>query len=86
MIEHGKLKHSALAKELLTVGDLTIAAHRQGFRSLKELDHCVLEPGGIFSMSAKEPNSELKHYQELIRRMDSLAQQVSALDQKLKSA
>lgn len=86
MIEHGKVIHSALAKELITVGDLTIAAHRQGFRSLKELDHCVLEPGGIFSMSAKEVDSELKHYQELIRRMDALALQVSALDQKLKSA
>ena len=86
MIEHGKLIHSALAKELITVGDLTIAAHRQGFRSLKELDKCVLEPGGIFSMSAKEVDSELKHYQELIKRMDSLAQQVTALDKKLKSA
>ncbi len=85
LIEQGKLVQSNLAKELMTVGDLTIAAHRQGFRTLDELDRCVLEPGGVFSMTPKEVKEESKHYKEVICRLDKLAAQVTALNQKLGS-
>src|SRR5438552_10639930 len=48
LMEHGQVLGDALAKELLTPGELLNVAHRQGFESLNEIERCVLEPGGIF--------------------------------------
>src|SRR5579864_7431464 len=48
LIDHGKLKQTALAKELLTEAELLTMAHRQGFASIDEIERCVLEPGGTF--------------------------------------
>ena len=54
LIEHGKVRRKALAKELLSEAELKIVAHGQGFASLDEIDSCVLEPGGTFYIQAKE--------------------------------
>ena len=45
LIDNGKLKHRALAQELLTESELLTVAHRQGFTSLHEVERCVMEPG-----------------------------------------
>jgi hypothetical protein len=37
----------------MSVPELAIVAHRQGFQSLDEVDRCVLEPGGTFHMVRK---------------------------------
>src|SRR5437773_6169573 len=42
LIEHGQVLGDALAKELLTPGELLNVAHRQGFESLNEIERCVL--------------------------------------------
>ncbi|MGD0015170.1 MAG: YetF domain-containing protein [Bryobacteraceae bacterium] len=54
LIEHGKVRRKALAKELLSEAELKIVAHREGFAGLDEVDSCILEPGGTFYMRAKE--------------------------------
>jgi uncharacterized membrane protein YcaP (DUF421 family) len=54
LIEHGKVRRNALAKEMLSEAELKIVAHREGFAGLDEIDSCVLEPGGTFYMRAKE--------------------------------
>src|SRR5450631_4414164 len=48
MIEHGCVKNDALAKELLTTAELMTVLHRQGFESVEQVEHCILEPGGTF--------------------------------------
>src|SRR5262249_10825475 len=55
LIENGHMNSRAVAKELLTQSELTSAAHRQGFRSLKEIQRCVLEPNGTFFIEGKTP-------------------------------
>lgn len=83
LIEHGKLSHAALAKEMLTESELTSAAHRQGFSSLKDVDRCVLEPGGVFSISSKDGNAQAKHQKELLNRLEGLSAQIRDLEKRL---
>jgi uncharacterized membrane protein YcaP (DUF421 family) len=79
LIENGRVHRDALAKELLTESELKMVAHRQGFASLKEIERCVLEPGGTFFVQGKQPaRSELEHA-ELITRLDNLSAQVAKL-------
>ena len=83
LIEHGKLSHAALAKELLTESELTSAAHRQGFSNLKDVDRCVLEPGGVFFISSKDGNAQAKHQKELLNRLEGLSAQIRDLEKRL---
>ena len=54
LIEDGKLRPKALARELLSRSELLTIVHRQGFASLDEVQSCVLEPGGTFSDRGQE--------------------------------
>jgi uncharacterized membrane protein YcaP (DUF421 family) len=67
LIEHGEINKRALAKELMSVSELTIVAHRQGLKSLDEVDRCVLEPGGTFQMVRKATATEGGEAQILIQ-------------------
>ena len=79
LVEKGRLKESALAKELLTHSELLTMAHRQGFKSLKEIQTCVLEPGGGIFIERKEPPPEDRRQAELLARIDHLSVQIDDL-------
>ena len=83
LIEHGKIIHDALAKEMLTEGELTIAAHRQGFSSLDDIDRCVLEPGGVFFMCSPDGNAGDKRLKEVLERLDGISVQIRDLEKNL---
>ena len=83
LIDHGKLDQEALAKEMVTESELTSAAHRQGFADLKDIDRCVLEPGGVFFISSKDGNSQTKHQKELLKRLEGLSAQINQLEKRL---
>jgi len=42
LIDHGQIREDRLKKELLTKHELEIAAHRQGFGDLQEIDHASI--------------------------------------------
>src|SRR5215468_6015876 len=46
LIEHGVVRAECMRQELITMTDLEMAAHKQGFSALDEVDRAVLEPGG----------------------------------------
>jgi len=79
LIEHGKIKHSALAKELLTENELRTVAHRQGFGSIDQIDKCVIEPGGTFFMQGKTPPVDETRHKELLKRLEMISMEVAAL-------
>ena len=79
LIEHGKVQRPALAKELLTEPELLTVLHRQGFSGLEEVERCVLEPSGSFSIKGKQPPPEERRYAELLARLDQISLQVKAL-------
>jgi uncharacterized membrane protein YcaP (DUF421 family) len=79
LIENGRVQSAGMAKELLSESELLVVAHRQGFGSLKEIETCVLEPGGAFYLKAKTPpRAELRH-DEILARLDDLSRQLAEL-------
>ncbi len=79
LIENGRVCKAELQKELITMAELEMAAHKQGFSSLDEVDRAVLEPGGTVSFFAKKPSVEDTRHAEVMARLDELARQVAAL-------
>jgi len=79
LIENGRLREDRLRKELLTVSELEMAAHKQGLESLDEVDRAVLEPGGTLSFTAKRPTADTTRHAELLARLDELTRRVAAL-------
>jgi uncharacterized membrane protein YcaP (DUF421 family) len=73
LIENGVIKTERLHKELITLNELTAAAHKQGFSSLDEVDLAVLDPGGTISFCAKRPTPESERHAELVARLDQLS-------------
>jgi uncharacterized membrane protein YcaP (DUF421 family) len=82
LIENGRIDRKGLAKELLSQAELTIAAHRQGFSRLDEVESCILEPGGVFSMRRKEQAGEPKA-SEILAKLDQLSRQIGDLKGRL---
>jgi uncharacterized membrane protein YcaP (DUF421 family) len=79
LIEHGRVCRDQLAKELLTESELRTVAHRQGFKSLDEIELCVLEPGGTFFLEGKKPAHADQQHNELLSRLEDLSKQLAEL-------
>ena len=85
LIEQCRVKEKALAKELMSRSELQTMAHRQGFKSLTEIETCILEPGGTIFMKRKEPPPEERRHAELLARIEQLSLQVAELTGRLPS-
>jgi uncharacterized membrane protein YcaP (DUF421 family) len=79
LIEDGKVRLQHLKKELITMAQLEAAARKQGFDSLAEVNQCVLEPGGTLTFLGKKPATEDVRHQELLGKMERLAQEIALL-------
>jgi len=79
LIEGGKLHAERLKKELITMSQLEAAARKQGFDSLKEVDKCVLEPGGTLTFVGRKPDSDEMRHQELLGRFEKLMEEMARL-------
>ena len=79
LIEHGRLKPDALAKELLTPAEVLTVVHRQGFASLDEIETCILEPGGGFFIQPKRPTRRQQRHDEVLARLDRIGKDIEAL-------
>ncbi len=79
LVDHGKVRHAALRRELITIGELEAAAHKQGFGSLDEIDRAVLDPGGSIAFVARKPTPEDRRHQELLARIDRLQALVAGM-------
>jgi len=79
LIEDGKVRPQHLKKELITMAQLEAAARKQGFDSLAEVNQCVLEPGGTLTFLGKKPATEDVRHQELLGKMERLAQEIALL-------
>jgi uncharacterized membrane protein YcaP (DUF421 family) len=77
LIEHGKILKNGLAKELMTIPELITVAHRQGFTHLKDIDRCVLEPGGVIAVTPKPEAKD--HFSDVLERLKAIQQQLDDL-------
>ncbi len=83
LIENGQVNKKVLDADIISINELTIAAHRQGFASLDEIERAVLEPEGGISFLAKQPDPEHARHQELLERLDALSAQVAQLQKQI---
>jgi uncharacterized membrane protein YcaP (DUF421 family) len=83
LIKDGKIRRHALARELLSLSELRTIVHRQGFASLDDVQNCVLETGGSFSVEGKKPRQSTIDHQELLARLEDLARQIGDIKQLL---
>jgi uncharacterized membrane protein YcaP (DUF421 family) len=82
LIKQGRVVKQALAREMMTVAELAVVAHRQGFSGLEQIEQCVLEPGGTFAITAKAGSRiELS---DLMARMEGIHKQLEDLRRDLK--
>jgi len=79
LIEHGRIQEDHLKKELLTKQELEIAAHRQGFNGLQEIDRAAIDPGGGVFVTGKKPTPGEVQQSELLKRLDAIALQLTEL-------
>src|SRR5216684_7106498 len=79
LVDCGKVHAKNLKKELITLSQLEAAARKQGFASLSEVEQCVLEPGGTLTFLRKKPTGEDVRHQELIGKLERLAQEIALL-------
>lgn len=79
LIEGGRLREDQMQKELVTKEELLIAAHKQGFASLDDVDQAVLEAGGVISFVGKKPGPDELRQTELTKRLDHLVKELASL-------
>jgi uncharacterized membrane protein YcaP (DUF421 family) len=84
LIDHGVVQQKVLAREIIPLTELEIAAHKQGIPTLDEVDRAVLEPGGGISFLRKEPAPEDLRQNELIARLDALSSELTVVREELK--
>lgn len=79
LIDKGVVQQKNLNREVITLTELVMAAHKQGYASLDEVEKAVLEPGGGISFSRKIPDPEDHRQQELLARLDQMSAQIASL-------
>jgi len=79
LIRDGRVVKDNLARELLTHGELMSVLHRQGFYGLNEIDHCVLEPGGVFAIRRKDPPRFEVQHSDILQRLDAIDKKLARL-------
>jgi uncharacterized membrane protein YcaP (DUF421 family) len=77
LVKNGKIDHKGLAKELLTESELAMVCRRQGFDEIDELESCILEPGGAFSLKGKAPSSDDQFRMEVLQKLDDIRQRLA---------
>ncbi len=83
LIEQGKIRPEILKRDIISKTELEIAAHKQGFASLDDIEYARLEPDGGISFIPHRPEPEEARHGELLARLDALSAQVAALQQEL---
>src|SRR5262249_15169690 len=79
LIKNGRVLRKHLDRELISIQELTAAAHKQGFRSLDDIEQCVLETGGSLAFIAKDPTPAQTQYEDLVARLAAITRQLQAL-------
>ncbi len=79
LIKDGKVQQRNLDRELITLAELTAAAHKQGIRNLEDVDRCVLETGGSVTFTPKDPSPVQTYQEDIVKRLDEINRQLRAL-------
>ncbi len=79
LIDHGIMQHQNLKQELITLKDLEIAAHKQGFNYIQDIDHATIEPGGVLTFIGKKPAVNEVRQGEILEKLDAIKKEIESL-------
>ena len=79
LVDGGRVREDRLAQEAITRSQLEMAAHKQGFVSLGDVDRAILEPGGAITFVGKRSQPEEARHRELLDRIDTLEQRLAGM-------
>jgi len=82
LISDGKVLREQLSKELLTESELAAVAHKQGFDSIRDIESCVLEPGGNFFIKARTPRTDDRQHAELLAALGDIRERLVRLERR----
>jgi uncharacterized membrane protein YcaP (DUF421 family) len=83
LIDKGKVRTEHLKKELISMQQLAAAARKQGFDDLREVEQCILEPGGTLTFIGRKPDSEDMRHQEILRRFEMVTEELARFRKEL---
>jgi len=79
LIDEGRVLTDHLSDETITVQELEVAARKQGFASLADVERAVLEAGGGITFVPKKQKPEDVRHLEILARLDRLAAELAGL-------
>jgi uncharacterized membrane protein YcaP (DUF421 family) len=79
LVMGGEPQESELSRLHINAGELLAKAHERGFDSLREVDSIILYPNGTLYIKGKPMTAERDRFEEIIRHLNDLSGQVSAL-------
>lgn len=86
LIEKGKIDQKMLKSELMTESDIDIIAHENGMEDADDIERLVLDPNGSFLVDGKDEIKDAKFKRDVMHKIDRLTEQITKLQQSLKSA
>ncbi|MEP7217467.1 MAG: YetF domain-containing protein [Bacteroidota bacterium] len=72
LIREGKIQTKRLRQEMISLHELEMAARKQGFASLKDIEEAVLDPSGALCFIPKKPEPEVMRFKELAGRLERI--------------
>jgi uncharacterized membrane protein YcaP (DUF421 family) len=78
LIEHGKLREDMLKRDGVSKHEVVMAAHKQGFDTLNDIEKAVLAPGGGLWFFRHVPTTDESRQAELVARLDRIETLISA--------
>jgi len=79
LIRNGRMNKALMAKELITEGELSDAAHKQGIASLSDVKTAEIDPDGELFFIPKKESLEAARHREILRRLEDLSAEVEGL-------
>lgn len=78
LIEHGRIREEILKRDGVSKHEVVMAAHKQGFDSLTDIEKAVLAPGGGLWFFRHMPTTDEARQTELLARLDRIEALISA--------
>jgi uncharacterized membrane protein YcaP (DUF421 family) len=72
LIAGGVIQHAVLHRDGITEAELRVAAHKQGFESLAEIESAELDPVGIVCFERRYATDDHAQHQALLARLDRI--------------
>ncbi len=80
LIEKGTIDRSALARELVSLGELASAARRQGYLTLEDVEGATLEPSGLVTFVPHKSTTRVRRHKEILTKLEDIQRLVQEVE------